>query len=184
MAAAETFARLSQHMVKGIMIHTEFADYYLFLNLPGYAACHRYHAKSESKSRHELHEYYITHYGKLIQHQAQSAVDVIPNNWFSYSRVDVSPSDIAAAVRKGLEAWVKWERDTKQLYQSAYRELMEQGEVAAACFVRNMVLDVAEELNNAERYLLNKKAVDYDIGAIMSEQDGKRHEYRTKMVGI
>ena len=184
MAAAEVFARLSQHMVEGIMIHTEFADYYLFLNLPGYAACHRFHAKSESKSRHELHEYYITHFGKLIQRQSQSAVDVIPNNWFSYTRPDVTVSDIRAAVKKGLEAWVKWEKDTKELYQSSYRELMETGEVAAACFVKNLVLDVTEELSSAERYLLNKMAVDYDIGAILSEQDGEHHKYRTKMVGI
>lgn len=184
MAAAEIFARLSQHMVKGIMIHTEFSDYYLFLNLPGYAACHRFHAKSEAKSRHSLHEYYITHYGKLIPRQPQAAADVIPSSWTSYTRSDVSTSDISTGVRNGLEAWVKWERETKQLYESSFKDLMDLNEVAAACFVKDMVLDVTKELESAEHYLLNKKAADYNIGVILSEQDGERHKYQTKMIGI
>ena len=52
------------------------------------------------------------------------------------------------------------------------------GEVAAACFVKGMVLDVTEELNTAERYWLNKRASEYDVGAILSEQDRDIERYR------
>lgn len=109
---------------------------------------------------------------------------MIPSSWTSYTRSDVSTSDISTGVRNGLEAWVKWERETKQLYESSFKDLMDLNEVAAACFVKDMVLDVTKELESAEHYLLNKKAADYNIGVILSEQDGERHKYQTKMIGI
>lgn len=184
MAAGDIFAKLSQHMVQGIMFHEGMVDYYNFMNLPGYAACHCWHAKCEAKSRRALREWYIRHCGRLVPHHANSAQDVIPANWYNYTQMEVSPSDIQKAVRDGLEKWVEWETQTKAMYENAYSALMQEGHIAAACFVRDLVLDVSEELATAQRYLLNKKAGGYDIGAILSEQDKDSRLFNGRMAGL
>lgn len=184
MAVEEIFASLSQHMVQGIMFHENMVDYYNFLNLPGYAECHCYHAKAESSARRKLRAWFIRHCGKLVPYKTNSGQEDIPTAWYNYSRADVSPSDIRKAVKDGLERWVNWEKSTKQLYENSYSALINDGHIAAACFVRELVLDVAEELATAEQYLLNKKACDYDIGAILAEQEKDARLFRTKGTGF
>lgn len=184
MSASDIFSNLSQHMVQGIMFHEDMVDYYNFLNLPGYAACHCWHAKCEAKSRRELREWYIRHCGKLVPYHTNTAEAYIPANWYNYSQADVSSSDIQKAVKDGLEKWVEWETQTKTLYENAYSILMQEGHVAAACFVKELVLDVSEELATAKRYLLNKKACGYDIGAILSEQDKDKSLFQGRMAGL
>ena len=100
------------------------------------------------------------------------------------SRSDVAAANIRKAVKDGLEMWVSWERETKALYEGAYRDLINEGHVAAACQIEKLVLDVSEELATAEQYWLDKKASDYDIGEILAEQDKDRKTYRQKSVGI
>ena len=53
------------------------------------------------------------------------------------------------------------------------------GEVAAALFLKEYVVDVDKELKKAEKYQLNKKANDYSMEAIMSEQRQMYDKYRT-----
>ena len=184
MSAAEVFARIDQHMIEGIMIHSDFVDYYTFLNLPGYAACHCWHSMCEAKSRQKVHDYYLTHHGRLIPYVNPQNRETIPANWYGYTRADVDQGTLRNAVKSGLEAWVKWETDTKHLYETAYRDLLSMNEVASAEFVRELILDVSEELATAERYHLNKKAVDYDIGAILADQDKDTKLFKARLAGI
>ena len=66
--------------------------------------------------------------------------------------------------------WIDWEKDTQNLYQDLYTELIEIGEIASATYVSECICEVTEELKEAETYYLNKKIRDYDIADIMDEQ--------------
>lgn len=184
MEVSEIYTKLSTHMIKGIMIHDQMANYYDFLGLEGYKRCHEYHMFKEMCNYRSLNRYFINHHNMLIPEEQFENPDVIPESWYKYERQDVDASTKKNAVMSGLDKWVDWERDTKELYEDMYKELCEIGEVASAMKVKEFIEDVDYELKKAERYQLNKKATGYDMVSIIEEQTRKHNKYKKKMEKI
>lgn len=181
MTVDEIFKRISSHMVEGVMLHEQMADYYDFLNLHGYKRCHEYHMHCEMKQLRRLHRYYINHFNRLIEEEPSTNPDAIPASWYRYTRQDVDTNTKRQAVKTGIEKWVAWETTTKDLYENMYRELMELGEVAAAKKVSCLICDVDLELKWAQRRHINLLASDYSINYILGEQDRLHDHYLKKM---
>ena len=184
MTVDEIFSELAAHSIQGLMAHDQLADYYTFLNLPGYAKTHEYQFFKENKSYKELCTYYITHYNKLINVQRVDDPKIMPEAWYGHSRYDVDVATRKNSIKKGLETWVQWEMDTKNLYENCIKELMNIGEVASAMYIKGMLRDNVKELERAEHYLLNKRASDYDISIIIDEQKPMREKYQKKLESI
>ena len=180
MTADEIFSKIATHMIEGLMFHSQMAEYYEFLGLNGYSQCHEYHFLEESKSYNKLVVSFIDCFNKLLSPTRAEDPGIIPTNWYKYSRMDVDMNTKRMAVKTGLEQWVNWEKTTKKLYQNMYQELININEVAAAEKVVELIKDVTEELKDAEQYLLNKKATDYDMVNIIDEQDKKKSDYEIK----
>jgi hypothetical protein len=106
--------------------------------------------------------------------------EVIPDSWYRYSRIDVDNNTKKNAVKNGLSMWVEWEKETKSLYEQMWKELMDIGEVASAMKIKELICDVDCELKYAERYQLDKKAVDYSLDVIIEEQHRKHKKYKKK----
>ena len=181
MTVDEIFKDLSKHMIKGLMVHEQMANYYDFLGLGGYKRCHEYHYMKETCSYRSLCRYYINHFNKLIPDSEIENPKIIPDSWYNYTRQDVDPSTKKNAVKNGLVTWYEWERDTKILYEKMYKELMNIGEVAAASKVHCFLMDTDDELKKVERYMLDKMATNYDINGIIAEQKNKHTKYKKKM---
>ena len=181
MTCEEIFKELAEHQVKGMMIHEQLANYYDFLGLPGYRDCHEYHFLHESCMYRKLNRYYINHYNKLIPEMEFEQVSEIPESWYSHSRSDVDVNTKRNAVKEGLTKWVEWETETKNLYSNMYKEIMENGNVAAAHFLEEYIEDVDCELKKATKYWLNKEAVNYDMTVIIGEQKWKSEKYKNKI---
>lgn len=181
MTAEEVFRELSGHMLTGIMMHAQLADYYDFLSLCGYARCHEYHMYDERIAMKRLHRYYIGRYDRLVEEASPTNPDVIPSTWYRYTRQDVGTGDKRSAVRSGMERWVSWETDTKRFYEEMYKELTEASEIAAAEMVAGLIEDVDEELAHAKREHLDLMAADYDIGYILGQQEMKKQHAETLM---
>lgn len=184
MTCEEIFTKLSEHMIKGLMVHEQLANYYDFLNLPGYRDCHEYHYMKESCAYRKLCRYYVNHYNKLIPETEFDNPEVIPESWYRYERKSVDSSTKKSAVKVGLEKWVEWETETKELYQEMYKEMMNNGSVASAKFLCEYIEDVDKELKNATKYWLNKEAVNYDMDVIIMEQQEKSAKYSNKIHSI
>lgn len=75
------------------------------------------------------------------------------------------------AVRDAFSRWKSWETDTKKLYEQAYADLHELGEISAACEVKKLVQSVDCELERVERQRINLECLDYELSAICAEQD-------------
>lgn len=181
MTIDEIFSELSGHLIKGLMLHDQMSDYYDFLSLRGYKRCHEYHYKKEMCSYRRLHRYFINHYGKLIEEKRIDDPEAIPSSWYRYKRNEVDASTKRSAVRAGVEKWVAWEKDTKELMQRAYRELMQANEEAAAIFLQDFIADVDCELKYAERKAIDLDAVDYNLAYIIGEQTRLHDKYKGKM---
>lgn len=186
MTVEEIFKNLATHMAHGVMFHEEMANYYDFLGLKGYRKCHEYHYWDEAWVYRKLCHYYVGHFNKLIEQEEldKKKVSIIPSRWYQYTRQDVDPSLKRESVKEGLQAWVKWESQTKDLYESMFTELMTLGQVDAAMFVKCMIQDVSHQLKKAQQYHLNKKALDYNINDIIHEQKEKHDKYKQKINSI
>ena len=183
MTVEEVFSTISARAIKGMMVHEQFANYYNFLGLEGYKECHEYHYIEETLSYRDICEYYISHYNKLIPEVQIENPKVIPASWYNHVRQDVDTNTKRNSVKTGLTTWKDWEMNTKKLYEQMFKELMTLNEIAAACKIKELVMNVDKELEKVEGYLLNKEAVGYDIGHIISEQSKKHEEYRNKIEG-
>ena len=181
MTIDEIFTELSGHMIKGLMIHDQMSDYYDFLSLRGYKRCHEYHYKREMCDYRRLHRYVINHYGKLIEEKRIDDPEAIPSSWYRYKRDEVDAGTKRTAVKNGIEKWVAWEKETKSLYQMAYRELMALKEEAAAIFIQHYIEAVDCELKWAERKAIELETVDYNLAFIIGEQKRLHDKYKRKM---
>ena len=181
MTLEEIYAEISAHMIKGIMMHAQMADYYDFLGLNGYKRCHEYHYLMESCEMRGLHRYFLNHHNKLIPERVIEDPKIIPDNWYNYKRQDVGISTKQTGVKNGLTKWVEWEKETKKLYERMYKELLNINEVASAFKIKELICCVDKELKKAERYLLNKEAIEYNIRDIIDEQKAKHDKYKHKL---
>lgn len=186
MTLEQIFAKINSHMIKGLMVHEQLANYYDFLCLEGYTRCHEYHYLCESLSFRSLNRYYVNHHNKLIPEEKVENPDIIPSSWYRYERQDVDTNTKRNAVKNGVEIWVNWETETKKLYEQMYKELINIDEVASACKIKELICDVDKELKMAQRHHINKMSADYNILDIVEEQDCLHEKYKKKIekVGV
>lgn len=180
MTPEQIFGEILNHMVKGLMVHEQLANYYDFLGFQGYRQCHEYHFLIESKSYRKLCHYYTKKYNQVLPEFRFETPDVIPTSWRGYYRQQVDSQTKQKAVRDGLDLWVNWEEDTCALYEQMYKELSNLGEYAASIKVSDLIKEVECELQKAEQYRLNKLSIDYDMNTIIEEQKSLHNKYETK----
>ena len=178
MTTAEAFKELSSHMIKGLMFHEQMTDYFSFLNLHGYEACHEYHAILERAGYRRLHRFYMETYGRLIDEGKPEDPAVIPATWYRYSREEVDTKTKRQAVRESIEKWVQWEGDTRNIAMNISRELEKAGDEVAARYVLDIAEDAAKELRWAKKTHINLASVDYDMVYILDQQDYLHDWYR------
>ena len=181
MNSEELFAKISAHMVKGIMFHAQMADYYDFLGLRGYKRMHEYHYFEESMMFRALHRYYINNHCKLIPELVSENPHSIPENWLRYSREEVDNNTKRNAIKTAFSQWVEWENGTLKMYEKAYCELMDIDDIATALFVKNLIQNVQKELKYARRKQLDIKSIDYDMSIIVSKQTEIHDCYKEKL---
>lgn len=165
------FAKLRARMLEGMVFHDEMAKYYDFLNLKGYRKCHEYHYAEETKGYRELSLYYMEHHHKFIQVLPIERPDVIPQSWREATRSQVDHGTRQSGIKSGIEKWVKWEQDTKAIFEDAYLSLIEMGKPADAEFVLRYVKDVDEELQHAQGKHITLESIGYDLITVVMEQD-------------
>ena len=170
MNAREVFAVLKAHMLEGMVLHDEMKRYFEFLGLEGYARFHEHQYHEETKGYHRLCEYYISHYNEMIPPRDMKRPDVIPDSWYRVNRKEVDVSTKRTGVKDAIEKWVRWEKETKSLYEEMTLELIQMEEIASSEFIRHYVKDVDDELCRADRKHIQLETVGYDIGYIISDQ--------------
>ena len=181
MTLEDVFSKLSSHLIEGLMFHDQLSNYFGFLSLNGYEMCHKYHYLSESLSYKELNSYYLKHYNKLVKEGKPTNPSAIPQSWYKFTRQDVDTNTKKNAVQAGFTKWVTWERDTKNIYEAMYSELVALGNIDASLFVAELIRDVSEELVEAEQYLTDLETDGYDISDIIIWQEELIKRYRKKI---
>ena len=181
MTVEEIFNKVATHMVNGLMYHDELAEAFGFLGLYGYSVQQDYHHLEETNNYRRLSHYYSTHYHKLIVLEAIENPHLVPEIWVKYDTFSVDSATRKSAVKDFMTKWIKWERETKQFYTSMRQELVNIGELAAADKLEKYLKDVSDELEQAEKYLIELEAIGYDMVTIIDHQSSLHKKYKKKL---
>ena len=176
----EVFSIINARQITALMFHDQMADLFDFLGLPGFKRMHEYQYLSESAEHRTTKRYYINHHGYLIPDEEIDPVDVIPDDWYRYNRMEVTSSVRKQAVQKAMEQYKDWECDTKCIYEKCAAYLMAWKQIADFDKVSALVHDVDQELKHLERLCLELKSVDYDCTYIATIQPEYHEMYKEK----
>ena len=77
----------------------------------------------------EFITYYIDHQDRLVQDFSPNSLtsfNIIPDNWYSYTRDDMDTNTRRNAVKSGIEKYVHWEKETKKFLEDMYSQSIQQ----------------------------------------------------------
>lgn len=181
MTIEEIFNKIASHMRDGINFHDELVKAYDYLGLYGLSKCHIHHSSEEKYNYLQLSHYYMTHYFKLLKLENMSESKLIPETWYKYTTQAVDGGTKRNSIKELMEKWIKWEQETKKLYQEMRQELIQLNEIAAALYIDKFINDVDKELSHAQKKLIRLETIGFDLIEIMNWQERLYKKYTKKL---
>jgi len=226
------YSELINRMKQGVEMHEQLADYYAFLNLPGYQKCHEYQMLCELLTYRKAKDMYMKEYNQLVQptymvsgmlsnmtnmannnnnnnnHNQNNnnqnnmnnngmnnmtnmtsmmnsgknyANNVIPTNWYSYTRYDVDQGTKRTAVKDGFKKWLEYEKETRQYLSQMAQRLEQMNEREAARKLDHLIEHVEKEIATAEDKMMNLESTGYDMNYILQQQNELKQHYAEKI---
>ena len=132
----------------------------------------------------EFITYYIDHQDRLVQDFSPNSLtsfNIIPDNWYSYTRDDMDTSTRRNAVKSGIEKYVHWEKETKKFLEDMYSQSIQQGFIGISIQIKKCIKSVEEEIKHANKTYLEIKATEYDMPTIVAKQDYLIKKYKKKL---
>ena len=171
MALQEIFTKLSNRMVGAMMIHTQLTELFVFLDLMSDIKQQKKQLHDETDGLLTLEKYCTQHHHILITANNPPSIDILNLGVLQEANGNLSPDDRVYLIQYGMKEWIKWEKESKIIYENAYRDLMDISEIAAANFIMQYIRDVDKELKNAELLYRVRDAMDWDLPTIYSEKE-------------
>lgn len=202
----QLYSDLIARMKQGVEMHEQLADYYGFLNLPGYQKCHEYQMLCELLTYRKAKDTYMREYNQLVQpsnmnmngmngmtnmannggNTANNSGNgnysaVIPNQWYGHTRYEVDANTKRNAVRDGFKRWLDYEKDTKQYLTNMGQRLEKINEREAARKLDYLIDHVEKEIEGAEEKMMALENSGYDMNYILQQQDQLKAKYADKI---
>ncbi|MEG0282945.1 MAG: hypothetical protein RR662_07200 [Clostridia bacterium] len=182
----EIFKKINNQQISGIMFHNQMIKYYDFLGFRCFKRMHEYYYFKENASNDTINRYVINHLNKIIINADINYYFKIPENWENVNRLSVQNENRKSYLKQGIEKMHEFEIKSKEVYQNAYKELCNLGEVASAKKVMQLVEYVDMELKEVERLYLKLQKIDFDL-KVIETFDNEMHDCykeKTKNIGI
>ena len=177
MTLEEIFSKLVSHMVKGLMVHTQLAEYFAFLGLRGFQYEQEHHYIEETKSYRKIFDHYISQFNKLIDESKVDNPNLIPKNWYNVTRFDIDTVTKRKSIKNGFEEWKKWEIETKELYGSFCKEVSLNDDIPSRLFLEELIENVNREIIIINERIIELEDVEYDLVYINDLQKELEDEY-------
>lgn len=176
----EVYSIINARQVTALMFHDQMADYFDFLGLRGFKRLHEYQYLAESMEHRAIKRYYLNHHNALLPEDEIESIDIIPDDWYQYTRMDVTPAVRKQSIQSAMTDYRQWETETKALYERLAGYLISWNMIADFNKVNDLIKDVDTELKYLERLCIDLKAVDYDPSFVEILQDKYHEKYKEK----
>ena len=200
----QLYSELINRMKQGVDMHEQLADYYGFLNLPGYQKCHEYQMLCELLTYRKAKDMYMKEYNQLVQPNvmmnnltnmgssnggnmnnsmapSKNYSNVIPQGWYGHTRYEVDASTKRNAVRDGFKQWIDYEKETKEFLTQMSQKLEKQNEREAARKLDYLIDHVENEIETAEEKMMALENSGYDMNYILQQQEHLKNKYADKI---
>lgn len=176
MTLHEIYAALGNRMVGAMMIHSQLIQIFAFVDLLPDMRKQENQLQEETHGYSELCKYYIQHHHDILVANNPPQIDILDMPLLDKSTDDLTSEDKMRLIQYGMNEWIKWEKQSKILYEDSYRNLVDISEVASAEFITRFVRDVDLELKEAERIYRVRKGINWNLDTIYDKQArfGKR----------
>lgn len=176
MTLHEIYTALGNRMVGAMMIHSQLIQIFAFVDLLPDMRKQENQLQEETHGYSELCKYYIQHHHDILVANNPPQIDILDMPLLDKSTDDLTPEDKMRLIQYGMNEWIKWEKQSKILYEDSYRNLVDISEVASAEFITRFVRDVDLELKEAERIYRVRKGINWNLDTIYDKQArfGKR----------
>ena len=182
-SAKDVFEEINSRQVKALMFHSEAADLFGFMGLEGFKHMHEYQYLAESAEHREIKSYFLKAHDKILPDDSGiKPVEVVPDDWLQYTRMDVTPSIRKQHTERVMNLYRNWEEETLKVYSMCAHYLMNWGEVTDFCRVKDLIKDVQWELFCLKDICLRLRSVEYDPGFIVSLQEELTEKYKEKPI--
>lgn len=166
----EIFKKLSNRMVGAMMIHTQLTELFNFIDLEADAKRQKKQLHEESDGLLKLEKYAAQHHHILIMSDIPPQVDILNLSILKQPNDNLTPDDKIYLIKYGIKEWIKWEKESKIIYEDAYRNLLDMSEIAVAEFVMRYVKDVDKELRDAEFLYRTRDTIDWDLPTLYQKE--------------
>lgn len=157
-------------MVGAMMTHTQLTELFNFIDLETDAKRQKNQLHEETDGLLKLEKYAAQHHHILITSDDPPQVDILNLSMLKQPNDKLSPDDKVYLIQYAMKEWIEWEKESKIIYEDAYRSLVEISEIAAADFVLRYVRNVDKELRDAELLYRVRDAIDWDLPTIYDNQ--------------
>lgn len=181
MSCMEIYAEVSKHMTTALYFHTCMSDYFCFIGLHGFKRIHELQYFEEALSRRKLHRKVLDMHNKLIQMRGHDKVEVIPDEWYKHTRMDIDDNILAKFVKSAFKQYKDWEEQTKEFYQNVCCVFLEKGKIADYNLMMCYLEEVQHELKKIYRLCEELNGVGYDVLYIIDIQNRIHEKYKKKM---
>jgi hypothetical protein len=170
MTTHNIFTKLANRMVGAMMVHTQLTELFNFIDLKSDAKRQKKQLHEETDGLLKLEKYAAQHHHILTTSNNPPQVDILNLSMLKQQNDELSPDNKIYLIQYAIKEWIEWERESKIIYEDAYRNLVDMSEIAAADFVLQYVRDVDKELRDAELLYRVRDAIDWDLPTIYDKQ--------------
>lgn len=170
MTTHNIFTKLANRMVGAMMVHTQLTELFNFIDLKSDAKRQKKQLHEETDGLLKIEKYAAQHHHILTTSNNPPQVDILNLSMLKQQNDELSPDNKIYLIQYAIKEWIEWERESKIIYEDAYRNLVDMSEIAAADFVLQYVRDVDKELRDAELLYRVRDAIDWDLATIYDEQ--------------
>lgn len=175
------FKELLERQAVAVKMHMDMANMFEFLGLKGFKMMHEYQLVEEGACYRKSAKHFLTHYNKMINVDDAEYLDIIPRDWYRYTRFDVTPGVRKRAVIGLFEEWKDWESETKELYSHLATSLINNKHFVAGNYIGELAKETAEEIKKLEKLYLEMKTVEFDSVYVEGMQNKLYNTYKNKL---
>lgn len=161
-----------EHQKDGVEFHSSMVDLYEFLHLKGFKMWQEHQLHEEMEKLKELQSKFIQrHHYMLGPHKIQQYTSIIPQEFYAHAAKDVTKDDVVKETKRSLKEYLRWEEKTLNFLKQKQRELAQMESYAEYIDIREMIEDVAAEIEFVETFMIELESVNYDPSYIQKVQE-------------
>ena len=160
------------HAMNGVIFHSDMVTAFDFLHLKGFKKWQECQLEEEVEMTNDIQHDFIKHHRVMLEPYVGGYVsNVIPQEWYSHTVMDIDSNEIAKHTKRLLHEYLDWENKTLAFLKEKNKHLINHEAYTEYIEVKEMIEEVHKEIHYIEDFMIELESVNYDCKYIMKVQE-------------